>query len=194
MPRPTFSPLYILITLWLTCFSAPPTFASLNPSPPPANDNCTNAMTIAISGGGFDYGTYISQVSDMSTATGQTGEFFEFANDYSHRKSVWFQFTIASSRRITIELETAPGSSLPDPKQSGVTLYAPSNCLPGSGDRLGSIISSGELERFCTTAGTYRIQVTAIDAVTASFMVRLAIDCPFDPIYPEVSIYDCPDR
>jgi hypothetical protein len=160
----------------------------------PPNDNCANAMSIDISGAGFDYGSYTSQVSDLTMATGQNGEFFEFATEYAHKKSVWFEFTLVTSRSIVIKLETAPGSVLPDPKHSGLTLYAPSSCLPGSGNRLGSIISSGELERYCTIAGTYRIQVTAVDSVNASFFVNLSISCPFDPIYPEVSRYDCPDK
>jgi len=193
MPRSKWLLAFLLMLFWvasggfLTSPSSPFIFLS------PVNDNCSNAMPIPISGGGYDYGIFNSQVSDMSMASKEPGEFFEFGNEYLHTKSVWFEFTLATSRRITIKLETAPGSTLPDPKQSGVTLYAPSSCLPGAGDRLGSIISSGDLERFCTTAGTYRIQVTAVDLITASFVVSLTVSCPHDPIYPAVSIYDCPD-
>ncbi|HZV71875.1 MAG TPA: gliding motility-associated C-terminal domain-containing protein [Saprospiraceae bacterium] len=186
---------YLLITLFITLSGMSVARSrGYGPPPPPANDNCTNAMAITISGNGFDYSNFTSQVSDLTMATGQTGEFFEFATDYSHKKSVWFQFTLVTARSIKIKLETAPGSTLPDPKQSGVTLYAPSNCLPGAIYRLGSIISSGELERYCTTPGTYRIQVTAVDNVNASFLVNLTLSCPFDPIYPEDSQYDCPDK
>lgn len=147
-----------------------------------------------ITGGGFDYGIFSSSISDLTMATGEPGEFFEFATEYFHRKSIWFEFNITTGRSIKIKLEAAPGSVLSDPKHSGVTLYSPSTCLPGASNRLGSIISSGELERYCTIPGTYRIQVTAIDNISASVFVNLILSCPFDPIYPEVATYDCPDK
>ena len=163
-------------------------------SPPPLNDSCGTADNIVISGGGFDYGVFKSADSDLTMATGETGEFFEFASDFSHEKSVWFEFTLVTSRSVKIKLEPAPGSVLPDPRHSGVTLYSPSNCLPGVSNRLGSIISSGELERYCTTPGTYRIQVTGVDDFSATVFLNLTVSCPFDPIYPEVATYDCPDK
>lgn len=181
------------VILFLVCISLLMAF-HYSYAPPPINDSCTTADIISISGAGFDYGTFNSSTSDLTTSTGQAGEFFEFASDYSHKKSVWFEFTLETSRSIKIKLEAAPGSSLSDPRHSGVTLYSPSNCLPGSGNRLGSIISSGELERYCTTPGTYRIQVTAVDSLSASVFLHLTVSCPFDPIYPEVAIYDCPDK
>lgn len=180
-------PILLMITGFLSAVRA-------GYAPPPANDNCNSADVITITGGGYDYGVFNSTDSDLTTATGQAGEFFEFASDYGHSKSVWIEFTLTTSRSIRIKLEASAGSILPDPKHSGVTLYSPSNCLPGAGNRLGSIISSGELERYCATPGTYRIQVTAVAGLTASMFVNLTVSCPFDPIYPEVATYDCPER
>src|SRR5687767_14853714 len=198
-PRP-----YLLILLLLVCAGilpayrgshAPPaTFVQGTVAPPPTNDNCATADVVNISGGGYDYGTFSTTNSDLTTATGQAGEFFEFASEYAHKKSVWFEFTLPTSRSMKIKLEAAPGSFIADPKHSGVTLYAPSNCIPSSATRLGSIISSGELERYCTTPGTYRIQVTAIESLTATVFLNLTVSCPFDPIQPQIAIYDCPDR
>ncbi|HUR30552.1 MAG TPA: hypothetical protein VMZ69_03915, partial [Saprospiraceae bacterium] len=182
-----------LVSFLLVCTAVLPAYRAIY-APPPSNDNCNTADPITISGAGFDYNVFSSTSADLTTATGQPGEFFEFATEYSHKKSVWFEFDLITARGIKIKLEAAPGSTLSDPKESGVTLYSPSNCLPGSGNRLGSIISSGELERYCTTPGTYRIQVTAVDNISASVFVNLTLSCPFDPIYPEVSTYDCPDK
>lgn len=192
MPHTRIStPAILVILLLMSIFL--PAYGKIN-APPPSNDNCGTAEVIIISGGGFDYGIFNSSDSDLTLATGETGEFFEFASDYSHKKSVWFEFTLETSRSIKIKLETAAGSVLPDPKHSGVTLYSPSNCLPAAGNRLGSIISSGELERYCASPGTYRIQVTAVDGLSASVFLNLTVSCPFDPIYPEVATYDCPER
>ena len=76
-------------------------------APPPANDNCNSADVITITGGGYDYGVFNSTDSDLTTATGQAGEFFEFASDYGHSKSVWIEFTLTTSRSIRIKLEAS---------------------------------------------------------------------------------------
>ena len=82
-PKVTVQRLLILFAsiLWLPALHG----TNLAP-PPPANDNCVNAIPIPISGGGFDYGTYTSETSDLSMATAQTGEYFA---ESGHTRSVW---------------------------------------------------------------------------------------------------------
>lgn len=157
--------------------------------PPPVNDNCTNATRIDITGGGYDYGVYSSAVSDMTMATAQSGEFFQFAPN--HTKSVWFTFTLLTRRSARIEVLATAGSVFPSPTDAGVTVYRSASCLPGSANNLGAFISSGNLSNPCLEAGNYLIQVTGVTDITASIMVNLTLGCPDHPID---SKFDCSSK
>jgi gliding motility-associated-like protein len=157
---------------------------------PPTNDNCASAEAIMISNGGFDYGLFTSGVADMSTATAQAGEYFAFASNYNHSKSIWYTFTLATNRSVTIEIAAATGSVIPSPESAGITVYSTNaNCLPGTSDNPSSLISSGKVTNSCLEAGTYLIQVSGISNITASVFVNLTLGCPDNPID---SPYDCP--
>ena len=102
--------------------------------PPPANDNCANATPIAVSGGGFDYGVYNSATSDLSMATSQTGEFFA---ESGHTRSVWYEFTMPTSRSMRINMG---GSNLDN---VAVTVYEPTTCPPQPGFLTGTLLANG---------------------------------------------------
>ena len=129
MPQTQRIPVPVLILFVITCAWVLPSFNSVV-LPPPPNDNCASATSISITGGGYDYGVYSSSVSDMSTATAQSGEFFQFAPN--HTKSVWFSFNLVTRRSARIEVLATSGS-FPNPTDAGVTVYRSASCLPGMG-------------------------------------------------------------
>src|SRR4030095_3694807 len=147
---------------------------------------CSSATVITITGGGFDYGAYTSSVSDMTSATAQTGEFFQFSPN--HNKSVWFKFSIPTRRSATIEMAVAAGSVISNPGDAGVTVYLSPTCVPGSGSKLGAFISSGFITNPCLEPGTYLIQVTGNAALNASIYLKVNLGCPDHPID---SKFDC---
>ena len=187
MPQTQRIPVPVLILFVITCAWVLPSFNSVV-LPPPPNDNCASATSISITGGGYDYGVYSSSVSDMSTATAQSGEFFQFAPN--HTKSVWFSFNLVTRRSARIEVLATSGS-FPNPTDAGVTVYRSASCLPGSANNLGAFISSGNLSNPCLEAGNYLIQVTGVTEITASIMVNLTLGCPDHPID---SKFDCHDK
>src|SRR5688572_14720214 len=108
----------------LTCsFGHLSLHASLLILPPPANDNCVNAIPIPISGAGYDYGTFTSSTSDLSMATAQSGEYFA---ESGHTRSVWYEFEVPTHRSLSVNMG---GNSL---ENVAVTVYEPTNCLPSS--------------------------------------------------------------
>ncbi|MCS7036325.1 MAG: gliding motility-associated C-terminal domain-containing protein [Saprospiraceae bacterium] len=153
----------------------------------PANDRCANALVIAVDKGGYGYGVFTSDTVDITQATAEPGEYFDFAP--SHAKSVWYRFTLSTRRKIQLNLK---GTNLAD---IGLTLYrtAP-NCLPGQsslvvsskGDAGGSVEITS-----CMQAGVYRVQITAPATVSAQVYVELTLSCREDPI---TAPYDCPSN
>jgi hypothetical protein len=147
-----------------------------------ANDNCAQASVIAIGKGGYAYGTFLSDTVDMALATAEAGEYF-FSP--AHTKSVWYRFTLTTPRRIRIELG---GTQLED---VALNLYRPSSCLPDTSVILATLKggAGGTLEsNSCLALGTYRVQITAPDYVSAQVFVRLTTSCRVDPI---TAPYDC---
>ena len=158
-----------------------PLFGTALISPPPANDNCANAIPIAISSGGFDYGTYTSSSSDLSMATSQAGEYF---SESGHNRSVWYEFALPTSRSMSI---TMGGSNLDN---VAVTVYEPTTCLPQAAFLTGTLLSNGggDISNSCSKVGLYRVQVTAPANSTASVHIILTLSCPS----AATALYDCP--
>lgn len=151
----------------------------------PANDNCANASVIAIPGGGYGYGTFISATTDLTNAAGEAGEFFYFAAE-GHVKSVWYEFTLPTRRGFKVEML---GTNL---SNAAITLFRPVSCLPGATALSGTLggDNGGFIENTdCSEYGTYRVQVTAPAGLNATVFVRITLSCPADPVESQ---YDCP--
>lgn len=151
----------------------------------PANDRCANASVIAIGKGGYGYGVFTSETVDITQATAEPGEFFDFAP--SHVKSVWYRFTLPTRRKIQLDLG---GTNLSD---VGLTLYRLSpTCLPGQSSLVASVKgdAGGSLElTSCAQAGVYRVQITAPATTSAQVYVQLTLSCREDST---TAPYDCP--
>jgi gliding motility-associated-like protein len=176
-PKIVFSRLLILINIiiWLPALKA----SSL--TPPPANDNCANALPIPISAGGFDFGTFISETSDLSMATAQAGEYFA---ESGHTRSVWYQFAVPTHRSLSVDMG---GNNL---ENVAVTVYSPTNCLPSSAFLTGTLLANGggDITNSCSEIGIYRVQVTGPANTVGSVFIILTLDCPTSAD----ALYDCP--
>jgi PKD repeat protein len=174
-----------IVGLGLTCACV--FLAQGNLRAQPANDRCINASAIAIDKGGYAYGVFTSATVDITQATAEPGEFFDFAP--SHVKSVWYQFTLPVRRKIKLELS---GTNL---KDIGLTLYRLSpGCLPGESSLVASVKgdAGGTLEMTsCSPAGVYRVQITAPASASAQVYVQLTLSCRIDPI---TAPHDCPEE
>jgi len=130
----------------------------------PANDNCNNASDIPISGNGFGLGTFVSSSSDLTSATIQAGE--EFAPSIfvaaQNQKSVWYKFTIASNRKVTIRLRQAGNTIVAG--DVGFAVYYTTACLPGASQLSSKLIpleTFGNTFHPCVDSGTYLVQVSS---------------------------------
>lgn len=153
---------------------------SLTP-PPPANDNCANAIPIPISGAGYDYGTFTSETSDLSMATAQAGEYFA---ESGHTRSVWYEFSVPTHRSLSVDMG---GINL---ENVAVTVYEPTTCLPSSNFLTGTLLANGggDITNSCSRVGLYRVQVTGPANSLASVFIILTLACPS----ASTSLYDCP--
>lgn len=149
--------------------------------PPPANDNCADAIPIPIGSGGFDYGVFISETSDLSMATAQAGEFFA---ESGHTRSVWYEFSVPTHRSLSVNMG---GTNLGN---VAVTVYEPTNCLPQSSFLTGTLLANGggDITNSCSRVGLYRVQVTGPANSIASVFIILTLACPSSP----TALYDCP--
>lgn len=126
----------------------------------PVNDDCANASLISISGGGWDYGSFVSDTVDLSTSTIQAGEYVHPAQ-VARDRSVWYKFSIPTTRSVRIILrQPGPPYSMAT-TDAGWTLFSTQNCLPGAVDVVDPPILNIEgYTHECLKAGEYLIQVT----------------------------------
>jgi gliding motility-associated-like protein len=130
----------------------------------PANDDCANAITIAIPNGGFSLGTFISPEANLTQATVQAGETFAPAIFVAgqDKKSVWFKFSIATIRAVRVTL-TQPGTTI-TAGDAGFAVYKGTNCLPTNANistKLTPIVTFGNTYHPCVPDGEYLIQVSS---------------------------------
>ncbi|MDP4267704.1 MAG: hypothetical protein Q8880_09770, partial [Bacteroidota bacterium] len=149
----------------------------------PPNDNCVNASDISIGKDGFGFGVFKSKTINISDATVQPGEYFDpvLLSSGNNKKSVWFKFTIPTTRGVKIELKQK-GGSIPENGAGFVTYYSSGKNPPGSTDITTSKITPmgqfGSAFNPCLYAGTYYIQVGANNNSNDSIYVELSVTRP----------------
>ncbi len=161
--------------------------------PPPTNDDCMNAAEIIILNQGFAYGTFTSETADLTEATIQIGEHFEFTNTPNlSDKSVWFSFYLPTSRHVNLDLLIVGGTSS---QNLGYTTYYNANCLPTSADlstKLNPLSTNASNFNPCLDVGFYLIQVHAKANFNEAIFFELTINPPnFDN---NESIHDLPEN
>ncbi len=131
----------------------------------PANDDCSNAIVIPISSGGFGLGTFTSPNIDITQATIQFGEPFysSLISAGNDKKSVWFKYTLATNRGVKVELKQ-PGTAIAQ-NEAGFTVYKSSVCMPTLADitaaKLTPLNKFGSSYNPCLSSGDYYIQVSS---------------------------------
>ncbi|MFN6375277.1 MAG: hypothetical protein ACK4YD_08925, partial [Chitinophagia bacterium] len=143
----------------------------------PANDNCVNAQTISITGGGLDKGIFNGTQIDLTTATSQSGEYYAPSIVVSglNKKSIWYKFTLSTHRSIRVSVGQ-PGGAI-QAGNVGFAVYKTSNCLPGDKDisnKLSPIETFGNTYHPCVDPGEYYVQVSGSNA--ANGPVTLAVE------------------
>ncbi len=115
----------LLLLFSIICFCSEITFAQ------PANDNCNNASSVTLSGGGFGLGIFTSTQYDLTLGTLQTGETFAPSITVSgiNKKSIWYKFSLPTHRSIRVNL-SQPGSTI-QAGNVGFAVYKTNTCLPG---------------------------------------------------------------
>ncbi len=153
----------------------------------PANDSCTKAIAINITGGGFDIGPFTSAQTDLTSATLQPGESFapSIITAGLNKKSVWYKFTLPTTRSVRISL-AQPGSSI-QAGNVGFAVYKTSSCLPGDpqiSTKLSPIETFGSTFHPCVADGEYYIQVSSTIGASGPIFIAVQIDpgspAPYD--------------
>ncbi|MBX3103193.1 MAG: hypothetical protein KF690_11845, partial [Bacteroidetes bacterium] len=145
----------------------------------PANDNCVNAQVITITNGGFDLGVFSATPVNPTLATLQGGEYVHPAQ-FAANKSMWYTFTIPTTRQIQILLAQPTGGTL-SPTDAGWTLYRASttDCLPTVAQVIEPSIPNIEgFTHDCLRPGTYLIQVTMNAGVNQPLYIELTLNHP----------------
>lgn len=126
---------------------------------PPENDACSTPSIIEISQDNYAYGTFQSATIDISQASVEAGEHFEFS-DLSSR-SIWYSFELPTSRQVKIEVFQV--GSMIAITDLGFTTYLSDACLPAAPEviaaKLAPINKFGSTENPCLDPGKYLIQI-----------------------------------
>ncbi len=140
----------------------------------PANDHCANASTINISGGGWNFGTFYSDTVSLNGATLQFGEYIH-PLQVANQKSVWFKFSIPTTRTVIITLMQPGVAPFPMPATAaGWTLFRTNTCFPGSAQVVDPPILNIEgYTHKCLRKGDYLLQVTGTLAANSPIFIKL---------------------
>jgi hypothetical protein len=148
----------------------------------PVNDDCDDALEIAISDNGFDLGTFTSTTIDITDATKQIGEVFHntqisAGND---KKTVWFFFYLPTARAVNLEL-LQPTENISQ-NGAGFTVFKTDNCLPDldaiTDAKLTPVNKFGSTYNPCLLPGNYLVQVSAQEDSDGDVYLELITDDP----------------
>jgi gliding motility-associated-like protein len=144
----------------------------------PANDNCANAIEIAVPNAGFGLGTFTSAQTNLTNATVQTTETFAPAifGAGLDKKSVWYKFSIATIRAVRVTF-TQPGTTI-TAGDAGFSVYQTSSCVPANANistKLTPIVTFGNTYHPCVPSGEYLIQVSSNFNANGPVIVQVEI-------------------
>lgn len=143
----------------------------------PVNDNCSNATVINIPNNGFGFGTFITDTISLSGATTELGE--TFAAGVPNSKSVWYRFSIPTTREVRILLDQT--TNMPT-NSAGWRLYKNASCLPAQAVGLDPPIFNIEgFTHACLRAGDYLVQIGAENSANGDIFLGLIVGPPSAP-------------
>ncbi|MEN9640658.1 MAG: hypothetical protein RLZZ262_2527 [Bacteroidota bacterium] len=149
----------------------------------PVNDNCQNATVIPISGNGYDIGTFVSLPSDLTSATIQSGEYFDSSIPLTLQSgSVWYSFSLPTARGCDLLVEEPTGIDNFSSAFAGFALYRSNTCFPGFDEiqdaRLVPQGALGHSVNPCLLPGNYLLQVVCNQAFNGPIAVTLTLTEP----------------
>ncbi len=155
----------------------------------PINDSCAKADVIIIPNAGFGLGTFVSTKVPLDFASREAGESFDplLLNAGMGRKSVWYKFSIATARTVTVQLRQRDTMIAQNAAGFAVYYSGVTKPLPNIGmlsKRLPTISKFGSSAAACLQPGDYLIQVCARLNVTDTIWLEL------DVAASQVSLYD----
>lgn len=144
----------------------------------PSNNDCSNAINIAISNNGFGLGKFSSAQVDITAATVQSGETFAPAILVAglNQKSVWYKFTLPTNRSTRVTL-AQPGIDIAA-GDVGFAVYKANQCLPGNDSlstKLTPIATFGNTYHPCADPGTYYVQVSSNKKANGKIYIQLEV-------------------
>jgi gliding motility-associated-like protein len=144
----------------------------------PSNDDCANAKTIIIPGGGFALGAFVSTTDDISSATVQPTESFAPAILVSglNKKSMWYKFKLPTHRSVRVTLQQ-PGIAIAA-GNAGFAVYKTDSCLPINNQlssKLTPIATFGNTYHPCVEPGDYLVQVTTNNLANGPLSIKLQV-------------------
>ncbi len=157
---------------------------------PPVNDDCADALFLDI---GFATGVFQSDTLDITEATTEAGEFFDSPIQTAglDGKSVWFSFSLSSSREVRLSWKQFEGGLLPE--EVGFTVYRADACSDVGASTYGvlpTITQLGFSESKCLEAGVYYVQICASAAASGKLFLEWEVQHPFATDPPGSAPYD----
>jgi hypothetical protein len=95
----------------------------------PQNDAWANALPITIANGGFGMGTFNGLPVNVANATSESGEYI-FSPVYS--KTVWYSFTIPTTRVVSVGINQV--ADVMEPNDAGFFVYHQTSGVPSQWD------------------------------------------------------------
>jgi gliding motility-associated-like protein len=144
-------------------------------------DDCSAAMNVTLTGGGYGTGLVTSSVITITPATVQPGESFSPTNSAAGQteKTIWYKFNLPTSRSITIRLDQNTASIASG--DVGFAVYKTSSCVPVNADlstRLSPVTVFGTTTSNCLEPGDYLVQVAARSSANGSVYIQIQTGMP----------------
>ena len=132
-------------------------FATAVSSYAQVNDNCASSINIPFPGNGYGNGLVYTDTFDITSATTEIGEYF--SPGVPNGKSIWFNFSVPTTKKVIILLEHLGTNPL---NTAGWSLYRGTTCLPGNPELLDPPIFQIEgYTHSCLLEGDYMLQLSA---------------------------------
>jgi len=148
----------------------------------PANNPYSGRKDILLGPDNYQFGTFYSDTVTITNATAQAGE--HLLNPV-YNKTVWYRFTIPTSRKIRVRVLQSP--EIMQSNDAGFLIYQETAGLPTASDlaTFTPLFSlSSYSENICLEQGSYAIQVVARSSAAGNVFVEL-LSAP-----PESEPYD----
>lgn len=141
-----------------------------------SNNNFANSSNILLGNNNFEFGVFNSDTVSLVSANSETGEFLL---NPTYNKTVWYNFTIPTHRKIRIRVMQTP--ELMQSNDVGFIVYEGTTGLPAQSDfaTFTPLFSLGSYsENVCLAQGNYSIQVVGRNSANGNVFVEVTSSPP----------------